>query len=206
MAPTPRTPRPARPVRHEELLHELVELFLAEGFIELSLADLARRLRCSKTTLYAVAPSKEQIVVAVVRTFFRRSTERVEASLDAGGTPVERLEAYLLGISRELAPASPAFFADVDVFAPAREIYTRNTQIAAARVQQLVRDCGPSGGGVDPTFLGVVAGQVMESINRGRIEAETGLDDSAAYRALADLIVAGVSGRQRPTAPTKEHA
>ena len=50
--------------RRAELLDELVTLFLAEGFGALTLDELARRLRCSKSTLYGLAASKEQLVVA----------------------------------------------------------------------------------------------------------------------------------------------
>ncbi|WP_433152481.1 TetR/AcrR family transcriptional regulator [Actinomadura nitritigenes] len=173
--------------RRAELVERLIEVFLDRGFAELSVAELAAVLRCSKSTLYAVAASREQIIVTVVRAFFRRATERVEAVVDASAGPRERVGAYLRAISAELAPASPAFFADLDAFAPAREIYKRNTLIAARRVQELVREAAP---GADAAFVGAVAGQVMESIHRGEIKAQTGLDDSAAYAALASLIVA----------------
>lgn len=176
------------------MFDELVDIFLTEGFIRLSLADLAGRLHCSKSTLYALAPSKEQLIVTVVRHFFRRATDRVEAATEAPATPPDRLLHYLVSISQQLAPASPTFFADVDAFGPAREIYRQNTTIAAQRVQDLVRAATPAGDrSVDAVFVGAVAGQVMEAIHRGEIEAATGLDDSAAYRALAGLIVAGVS-------------
>ncbi|TDC67046.1 TetR/AcrR family transcriptional regulator [Actinomadura sp. GC306] len=186
--------RAARALRRRDLLvGRLIDVFLERGFAELSVAELAAVLRCSKSTLYSVAASREQIIVAVVRAFFRRATERVEAALDAGADPRERVGAYLRAISAELAPASPAFFADLDAFPPAREIYKRNTRFAVERVQGLVREALPAGtgaAGTDAAFVGAVAGQVMESIHRGEIKAQTGLDDSAAYAALASLIVA----------------
>ncbi|RKS73049.1 TetR family transcriptional regulator [Actinomadura pelletieri DSM 43383] len=188
--------------RREALVDRLMDVFLDRGFAELSVAELAAALRCSKSTLYRVAASREQIVVTVVRAFFRRATERVEAALEASADadPRERVGAYLNAISGELAAASPAFFADLDAFAPAREVYRRNTRLAVERVQGLVREASD---GVDPVFVGAVAGQVMESIHRGEIRARTGLDDSAAYAALAALIVAGMSaGPAPPAAPS----
>ncbi|MEU4826812.1 TetR/AcrR family transcriptional regulator [Actinomadura citrea] len=173
--------------RRETLIDRLMDLFLERGFAELGVADLAALLRCSKSTLYSVAASREQIITAVVRAFFRRATDRVEAALDDSADPRERVGAYLRAISGELAPASAAFFADLDAFAPAREIYKSNTRYAVRRVQGLVREAAPGG---DAAFVGAVAGQVMESIHRGEIKAQTGLDDSAAYAALASLIVA----------------
>jgi AcrR family transcriptional regulator len=45
--------------RQAELLDQLEALFLAEGFARFTLEDLAVRLHCSKSTLYALAGSKE---------------------------------------------------------------------------------------------------------------------------------------------------
>ena len=169
----------------------IIDIVLAEGFLDLQLSDLAARLNCSKSTLYGIAPSKEQLLTSIVRTFFRRATERVEAAVDPSAPAVDRIGAYLNAVAVELAPASPQFFADLERFAPAGDIYRQNTQIAATRVQDLVVEAAP---GIDPQFLGTVARLMMESIHRGDVSRATGLDDSAAYRALADLILAGVSG------------
>lgn len=176
-----------------------IDIVLTDGFLELQMSDLAARLNCSKSTLYAIAPSKEQLLVSIVRTFFRRATERVEAAVDPADPAVERIGAYLNAVAVELAPASQAFFADLERFAPAGDIYRQNTEIAATRVQELVLEAAP---GIDPTFLGAVARLVMESIHRGDVSRATGLDDSAAYRALAELILAGASGGRRDPVPS----
>src|SRR3954452_781654 len=98
--------------RREELLDELVTLVLAEGFAAFTLDELARRLRCSKSTLYDLAASKEQLVVAGVKRFFQRATAGVE---ERGAVPAAHragISAYLLAVAEQLQPASPAFFAD----------------------------------------------------------------------------------------------
>ncbi|MCW2840676.1 MAG: TetR family transcriptional regulator, partial [Aeromicrobium sp.] len=105
--------------RTATLLEAMIEIVLAEGFMDLQMSDLAARLNCSKSTLYAIAPSKEQLLVSIVRTFFRRATGRVEDAVDPTAPPVERIDAYLTAVATELAPASPRFFADLERFAPA---------------------------------------------------------------------------------------
>lgn len=186
--------------RRAQLLDGLVGIFLAEGFAGLGLDDLAARLQCSKSTLYAVASSKEQLIAAVVRAFFRRATERVEARLAAQAAPVARIRAYLDAIAAELAPASPAFLADVQAFAPTREIYAANTAAAARRVEELVAAAARPGRPVDARFLAAVAAEVMPAIQQGRLSA--GADHAAAYSALADLIVAALAGGTRQAGPT----
>ncbi|WP_347354701.1 TetR/AcrR family transcriptional regulator [Intrasporangium sp.] len=189
------TPR-AR-ARRGAVLARLRALFLAEGFADLTIADLAERLRCSRSTLYLVAPSKEQIVVATVRSYFRTAASSIEQRLAAEQDPVARLRRYLDAVAEELAPASPAFHRDVAAFPPAREVYRQNTEYAAQRVRALIDD-GVAAGRlrrVDAAFVGAAAGEVMAAIQRGSIAAATGLDDAAAYRQLADLLVHGLEAR-----------
>ena len=64
--------------RRAQLFDQLVALFLAEGFAHFTLDDVAARLRCSKSTLYALAENKDRLVYAVTVHFFRGATERVE--------------------------------------------------------------------------------------------------------------------------------
>lgn len=190
--PTPLTPR-AR-ARREEVLAQLRELFLAEGFADLTIADLAERLRCSRSTLYLVAGSKEQIVVATVRSYFKAAAASIERRLAEEADPVARLRLYLDLVAEELSPASPAFHRDVAGFPPAREVYRQNTGYAAQRVRALI-DEGVAAGRlrqVDAAFVGTAVGEVMTAIQRGSISTATGLDDAAAYRQLADLLIHGL--------------
>src|SRR3990170_9156437 len=99
-------------LRRERMLGRLRELFLREGFAELSVGDLAERLHCSRSTLYLVAPSKEQIVVATVRSFFRLAANRVEATVATSEDPARRLALYFEAVATELQPASDRFYAD----------------------------------------------------------------------------------------------
>jgi AcrR family transcriptional regulator len=184
---------PTHVTRGDALLDGLLDIYLAEGFRHLGVADLARRLKCSKTTLYSIAPSKEQIVIVAVRAFFRAATERVEHRTALPGQPRDRIATYLQAIADELRPAGPAFIADVEAFAPAREIYQRNTQAAAHRVQDLIAEARTGSTQLDPHFVGVVARLVMEAIQRGTMSREANLEDSQAYAALSDLLVAGLT-------------
>lgn len=183
--------------RREEILHQLSDLFLAEGFARFSIGDLAEACRCSRSTLYAVAASKEQLVVASVRSFFKGAAERIEAKVAAAPDPRGRLETYLAAVAEELQPVSAEFFADLARFAPANDVYRENTRFAAQRVQALVTE-GVSAGVLRPahaSFVGAAAAQVMGAIQRGDIQAGTGLSAAEAYRELAELILHSLDSR-----------
>ncbi|TIC82597.1 TetR/AcrR family transcriptional regulator [Nocardioides sp. GY 10127] len=193
----PEPPSPRRAARRDELLADLVALFLAEGFRAFGVGDLAARLHCSRSTLYLVADSKERIVSTAVNRYFRECTRFVEEKVDAERDPARRITAYLLAVAEALAPAGPAFRADLAAHAGAREVYRRNTAAAAARVRSLVDD-GVAAGAlrpVDAAFVGAAVARVMEGIQTGAVTEASGLDDAHAYRALADLVAHGLLER-----------
>jgi len=196
---------PMRTARQADLFDALLGIFLAEGFAHFTLADLAGRLRCSKSTLYALAHSKEQLAVAVARYFFRAAAERIERDVAAAAStsPAETVGAYLGGVARELRPASPAFRRDLAANPATRAEYERNTRIAARRIRELV-GAGVAAGvfrWVDAAFVGQAATAVMVEIQRGDMGAATGLSDADAYAALAGLLRHGLTGPSRDSGP-----
>ncbi|MEN8706282.1 MAG: TetR/AcrR family transcriptional regulator [Nocardioides marinisabuli] len=188
-------PLPRAEQRRVELLDRLARLFLAEGFLGFGVGDLAARLRCSRSSLYLVAASKPEIVLATLRDWFRGAAQRIEERVLAEPDPAARLRTYLLAVSDELAPASLQFYADLVAHPPAGEVYEENTRYAARRVRALV-DAGVEAGAlrpVDAVFVGAAVAEVMTGIQAGRVGAATGLSDAEAYRALADVVVGGLA-------------
>ena len=181
--------------RQAELLDQLEELFLAEGFSRFTLDDLALRLHCSKSTLYALASSKEQLAHRVVKHFFRKATAAVEAETVTEGDPARRVTAYLSAVARALAPAGAAFHRDLDSFPPGREVYERNTLAAAERVRSLIADGVAQGRfrEVHPALIADTVTTLMFRIGRGDTQRATGLDDATAYRELSALLLHGIT-------------
>jgi AcrR family transcriptional regulator len=181
--------------RQAELLDQLEQLFLAEGFARFTLEELALRLRCSKSTLYALAESKEQLAQRVIKHFFRNATAAVEAQAGTESDPALRVTTYLVAVAQALAPASAAFHRDLDSFAPGRELYERNTAMAADRVRELIAEGVAQGRfrEVHPALIADTVTTLMFRIGRGDTGRATGLDDATAYRELAALLLHGIS-------------
>ncbi|WP_036510567.1 TetR/AcrR family transcriptional regulator [Nocardia aobensis] len=180
--------------RRTELFDALVDLFLTEGFAHLTLDEIASRLRCSKSTLYTLAGSKEQLVRAATVHFFRRATDDVEQRIATTTGARARIIAYLSAVGTVLGAASQQFMTDLDAFAPAREVYEQNTRLAARRVRELVDD-GVAAGEfreVHAAFAADLAATMMVRIQQGGVRTETGLDDADAYRELATILTTGI--------------
>ncbi|WP_261618824.1 TetR/AcrR family transcriptional regulator [Pseudarthrobacter equi] len=181
-------------VRRAELFDELVDLFLAEGFAHLTLDEIAARLRCSKSTLYTLSGSKEQLVRAATVHFFRRETNTIDAKLSVTTGSRNRIAAYVSAVGEALSVASEQFMADLNAFAPAREVYEQNIGIAAKKVQDLITEGVVKGDfrQVHAAFAGDLVATMMMRIQQGSVRGHAGLDDAGAYRELATILTAGI--------------
>ncbi|HEX8781578.1 MAG TPA: TetR/AcrR family transcriptional regulator [Nocardioides sp.] len=184
------TSRRRRTARQQDLLDRLVRLVEAEGFADFTLDDLAARLRCSKTTLYALAGSKHELVVEAVREYFRQAVPQVEARV-ADAAPGERVTAYLLAVAEYLRPLSRAFLDDLLDYRPTADIYRSNTVAAAGRIRELIAEGIESGAfrAVNAAFVAEVVAATMEKIQRGEMFARLGMTDAEAYAELASFVV-----------------
>ncbi|WP_198654382.1 MULTISPECIES: TetR/AcrR family transcriptional regulator [Nocardia] len=181
--------------RRGELFDALLDLFLTEGFAHLTVDDIARTLRCSKSTLYTLADSKEQLVRAATVHFFRRATDDIETRIHGIMSAREQITAYLSAVGITLATASDRFMADLDAFTPAREVYEKNTRLAARRVRRLIDDGVDRGEfrDVHAAFAADLVATMMVRIQQRGVRESTGLDDADAYRELAAILTAGIS-------------
>lgn len=177
--------------RQRDLLERLVELMAAEGFSRFTLDDLAERLRCSKTTLYALAASKHELVVEVVKAYFRAAVPAVEARVAAAEDPSDRVVAYLAAVADYLKPLSRAFMDDLAGFGPAAEVYRHNTAAAADRIRALIAEGIEAGAfrEVHAAFTGEMVAATMVEIQRGELFERLEMTDSEAYAELASLVI-----------------
>jgi AcrR family transcriptional regulator len=183
--------------RRTELLGALEELLLSEGFTALTVDDMARRLHCSKATLYSVASSKEQLVIALTKHFFRQATQEIETAVAAVTDPHRRISTYLAGVGSAMSRCSPAFYSDMAGFAPTAAIYADNSTAAARRVRELIDDGVRAGAlrAVDGTFAGQLTALAIKGIQSGVLLSTTGLTAGQAYGEMADLLLHGLAAR-----------
>ena len=108
--------------RNDHALDALEEIFLGEGVRRVSVGELARRLRCSRRTLYALAKSKQELFLLVVDRFLSRIRRLGDESASARHDPAARIEAYLEPGIRQVERSTNLFFADIAGLPPAKRM------------------------------------------------------------------------------------
>jgi AcrR family transcriptional regulator len=181
--------------RRAELLDRLRDLFLEEGFAHFTLDELAARLHCSKSTLYTLAGSKEQLAVRVVAHYFKTATASIERKVAEATDVRSRMRVYLDAAAEELRPASREFIADMAANLATRATYEANARAAADRIRSYI-GVGVRQGVFRQVHAALVAEMVagtIVGIQRGEIAERTGLSDAEAFAELSQFLLGGLS-------------
>lgn len=191
--------------RRSDLLRRIQDVILDEGFANLTVDELAARLQCSKSTLYAVSSSKEFLVTTAIKHFLDDVATLVEARVAEATEPVDRITTYLTAVGDEMQRMSQACFEDMGTNDSTREIYLAHSAVLRRRIAEFI-DEGVVAGYFRPVHREFVADAVsllIDGIQWGRLLEDTDLSPADAYAALSDLALAALTNRMATTRDAK---
>ena len=178
------------------------DLFVSEGYANVSIRKIAERIEYSPAAIYGYFPSKDDIFFALAEEGFRILSDpaRAEGPHDAGG-PVDRLRAMfwrLYEFSRDHPQYFALMFVDRNVPRITREYerftFTRNLKIQAAEQIQACIDAKRFPATVRPMAalrvltMGLLGVAVMHLGDR--LSPSENADDLA--RDVLDVLIAGL--------------
>ena len=126
--------------RLRHILRELERIVVSEGFLHLDTATLAKRLRCSKRALYALAPAQEQLLALVIGRVLQRTDEYLAGVAKAAPDWRAALTNYMAAIVQTSRPADPRFLRDIADFPPGMQLLRRLQRRTVGRLEQIIRN------------------------------------------------------------------
>lgn len=159
----------AETARMTERLDQIEAIFLEQGFRSITVDELAARLRCSKRSLYELAPSKMQLARRIVARELDRVRHEGLRSLLEHDDPGKRLTAFIRPGFMQAAIASPDYVRDV-----------AETPQLAAMVEAHQRE-----------RMDILCDLVEDGIRRGRFR-------KVHPRLVADIYLAAISMTNKP--------
>jgi AcrR family transcriptional regulator len=111
--------------RQEEVLDVAETVFLRDGLHDFRIGALAAEASCSRSTLYELAPSKEELLLLVLDRMLRRIMRHGAESIERADDPAGRVEAMLTSGALDFAALGPQFLDAVRGDAPARDLFER---------------------------------------------------------------------------------
>jgi AcrR family transcriptional regulator len=179
--------------RQRELLWQLGGLF-ADGFAELTMAEIASRLGCSLRTLYGLAPSRDELVLTVLDTHLWHVGRDAMATVDPDAAPLDALRAYLEAATVAVAGTTSAYARDLESMAAAQR---RNQEHAdyVVSVCRALLDWAVERGDVAPVDTAAVA-RTLATLGQDYIRPDVlptlGSSPKAAADDMVDIILRGL--------------
>lgn len=176
--------------RHREVLDQLENLFLQEGFSGFSVRELAAHVGCSRRTLYELAPSKDELVLIVFDRFLHRVGRAALDAIDTSALCGEQIRSYFVG-GMELQRITLVFGEDLADEPAARRLFDRHYSYVMAVVEELVAR-GIERGEFRPVTPAVVAGMLAagaQLFNQPDVLAQNHLELAAATDELLELVI-----------------
>src|SRR5262249_30866426 len=88
-------PSPRFSLRQEEVLDGVERVFVEKGIRGVRIGDLATAASCSRSTLYELAESKEDLLLLVLDRMMRRIMRRGAEAIARASEPVDRVKAMV---------------------------------------------------------------------------------------------------------------
>ncbi len=184
--------------RQLELLDAL-ELQLAKsGLGERTMAEIAASVGCSLRTLYAIAPSKDELLLILADRRLHRIGRAAIEALDPDMPPLEALRTYLRIANEAVRPEALTLTSDVGRVTGAIRVVDAHESYLSAVAQSLL-DRAVAEGEIEPVDTAavahVVAGLGREFARSDVAELIRGTPNETAD-AVTDLILRGLLARR----------
>ncbi|AKK05392.1 hypothetical protein CMUST_05270 [Corynebacterium mustelae] len=180
--------------RQRALFSDILQSFLSDGFETFTIDGATKKFHCSKSTIYSLGRSRDEVIRRILISFFREVTRRTDLALRNYKSPKSALENYFHAIGNALEPASAAFMRDLAKEAVAREIYDTNTKAATRKIADLIEKGIATGdfNTENPDFIAALIATGLEQIQQG-VFSEL-IDAHQAYRQFGTLLLHGLTG------------
>lgn len=187
--------------RQEALLGDMEEIFLREGYRALTVEQLVGRLHCSRSTLYELAPSKDELVLLVLDRLLQRIGRQAMAQAHQNDDPLLRVYSYMSTASVALSSGSQAFSVDVAAHPGASRLFQQHYRFATSVCARLIQDGIDQGvfRDMDARLAAEVLYASLERITDPDVLRLTEHTGAEAIQQVFDLFVFGLSeGDGRP--------
>ena len=98
--------------KHHQIIEQL-EKMLEKGVPDLTMSQIASRLKISLRTLYEIAPSKDQLIIMIMDVILKKLGKNAIDSISDIESPIKKLEKYLSLVNQAVGPKFNTFFNDL---------------------------------------------------------------------------------------------
>ena len=99
--------------RHFEIIDAL-ERLLEQGVPDLTMSEMAKKLKISLRTLYEIAPSRDKLILMTMDNILKKLGKFAMDSVEEIDSPINKLEQYLFIVNQAVGPKFDRFLIDME--------------------------------------------------------------------------------------------
>ena len=125
--------------KHHETIEDLEKL-LEKGVPNLTMSEIASRLKISLRTLYEIAPSKDQLILMTMDKILIKLGKHALDSVSEIQSPIEKLEQYLFIVNQAVGPKFNTFLKDIEKINGSQKMADYHESFISNYTQKLLND------------------------------------------------------------------
>ena len=125
--------------KHHETIEDLEKL-LEKGVPDLTMSEIASKLKISLRTLYEIAPSKDQLILMTMDNILKRLGKHALDSVSNIQSPIEKLEQYLFIVNQAVGPKFNIFLKDIEKINGSKKMADYHENFISNYTQKLLDD------------------------------------------------------------------
>ena len=125
--------------KHQDTIQDLEKL-LEKGVPNLTMSEIASRLKISLRTLYEIAPSKDQLILMTMDKILIKLGKHALDSVSEIQSPIEKLEQYLFIVNQAVGPKFNTFLKDIEKINGSQKMADYHESFISNYTQKLLND------------------------------------------------------------------
>lgn len=181
--------------RKEQLLQDLTELMLSEGLSVFRVGELAKRMRCSRSTLYKLAPSKDELMRLLFIRYVDEALAAADSAAQACDSAAEKILVYVDVLRIHQDRGSLTFWRDVRDFDLTRGVLDVGVARGYRMIQKYMDEGIASGefrADANTEFLSYLVWLCARAARDPEVLERFGLSSGQAMDELGRFIVCGM--------------
>ena len=179
--------------KHKEIIGTL-EKMLEKGIPELTMSELASKLKISLRTLYEIAPSKDQLITMTVDNILKKLGKSALEQVSKIESPIDKLDTYLSIVNQAVGPKFDAYIKGLEKINGSSEMidyheafitkYTEKLLIEAISANEIQK--------IDPNAFAILLGGIGREFAKSKNRSSINESPEKSANSVTKVILKGI--------------
>ena len=179
--------------KHKEIIGTL-EKMLEKGIPELTMSELASKLKISLRTLYEIAPSKDQLITMTVDNILKKLGKSALEQVSKIESPIDKLDTYLSIVNQAVGPKFDAYIKGLEKINGSSEMidyheafitkYTEKLLIEAISANEIQK--------IDPNAFAILLGGIGREFTKSKNRSSINESPEMSANSVTKVILKGI--------------